>query len=131
MNIEELAKDQEKGKKPAKKKGYDDVEISDLSDGDDEKKDKTGSKRKDVKPGGKTTKTVKPKTLKKDVKEEKKGPPGRAPAAGAPAPDENMVPQRNDEPPPQNVAPLPRHANPSMATTSEKDKQKQGCCVLM
>ncbi|WKX99285.1 hypothetical protein Q1695_014287 [Nippostrongylus brasiliensis] len=107
MNIEELAKDQEKGKKPAKKKGYDDVEISDLSDGDDEKKDKsatlsTGSKRKDVKPGGKTT----------------KGPPGRAPAAGAPAPDENMVPQRNDEPPPQNVAPLPRHANPSMATTS-------------
>ncbi|VDP08452.1 unnamed protein product [Heligmosomoides polygyrus] len=31
MNIEDLAKDGEKGK-PLKKKGYDDVEISDLSD---------------------------------------------------------------------------------------------------
>ena len=35
MNIEELAKDNEKGK-PLKKKGYDDVEISDLS-GESEK----------------------------------------------------------------------------------------------
>ncbi|KAK6737424.1 hypothetical protein RB195_019867 [Necator americanus] len=36
MNIEDLAKDGEKGK-PLKKKGYDDVEISDLSGGESEK----------------------------------------------------------------------------------------------
>ncbi|KAK6039027.1 hypothetical protein COOONC_23468 [Cooperia oncophora] len=47
MNIEDLAKDGEKGK-PLKKKGYDDVEISDLSGGDSAKEGKKkGEKDKD------------------------------------------------------------------------------------
>ncbi|VDO83091.1 unnamed protein product [Haemonchus placei] len=60
MNIEDLAKDNEKVK-PLKKKGYDDVEISDLSGGDSGKsgkkkkgeKDKEGSKEKDKDKGEK------------------------------------------------------------------------------
>uniref|UniRef100_A0A158P9L5 Major sperm protein n=1 Tax=Angiostrongylus cantonensis TaxID=6313 RepID=A0A158P9L5_ANGCA len=43
MNIEDLAKDGEKGK-PLKKKGYDDVEISDLSGGDSVKEGKEKKK---------------------------------------------------------------------------------------
>ncbi|VDM53623.1 unnamed protein product [Angiostrongylus costaricensis] len=43
MNIEDLAKDGEKGK-PLKKKGYDDVEISDISGGDSAKEGKEKKK---------------------------------------------------------------------------------------
>ncbi|VDM76091.1 unnamed protein product [Strongylus vulgaris] len=60
MNIEELAKETDKAKTPAKKKGYDDVEISDLSD-EDEKK----SKKLDLKPPAEVE-------MKKGEKKEKK-----------------------------------------------------------
>ncbi|RCN32361.1 hypothetical protein ANCCAN_21839 [Ancylostoma caninum] len=77
MNIEDLAKDTEKAKEPAKKKGYDDVEISDLS-GEDEQSKK--SKIKDVKKTKKseTEKKEKPKTEKKEKKESEKKQPKTA-----------------------------------------------------
>ncbi|KAL6731798.1 hypothetical protein Aduo_002627 [Ancylostoma duodenale] len=67
MNIEDLAKDTERAKEPAKKKGYDDVEISDLS-GEDEHSKK--SKMKDVKKAKKSE--IKTKTEKKEKKENEK-----------------------------------------------------------
>ncbi|EYB86031.1 hypothetical protein Y032_0286g1385 [Ancylostoma ceylanicum] len=64
MNIEDLAKDTNKAKQPAKKKGYDDVDISDLSEEDDDKKT---PKKKDVK----KTPTKKPDAAKPEKKDKK------------------------------------------------------------
>lgn len=145
MNIEELAKDQERIKQPAKKKGYDDVEISDLSDLDDEKKQ---SKRKDVKvdkkKNPKDPKEGKPKTLKKEVKEKQHTAHGPAPAEpkapGAVEADaaagKGHTPQGEEEKnneKPANVVVIPKFNAPTQSTTtiSEKEKVKKGCCALM
>ncbi|VDO31365.1 unnamed protein product [Haemonchus placei] len=48
-----MGKQQNNGKKPSKKKGYDDVQISDLDEDDDKKDKQNKEKKKDVKDGDK------------------------------------------------------------------------------
>lgn len=124
MNIEELAKDQERIKQPAKKKGYDDVEISDLSDLDDEKKQ---SKRKDVKVDKKKH------TAHGPAPADPKAPGAvEADAAAGKGHTPQGEEEKNNEKP-ANVVVIPKFNAPTQSTTtiSEKEKVKKGCCALM
>nr|CDJ85084.1 unnamed protein product [Haemonchus contortus] len=114
MNIEDLAKREENaGRKPVKKKGYDDVEFTDISVHEDNKKKdkqpKNTSKDKDVKDGDKKKKQ------------------GRAHAAGNdPADPHKKEPSAEEKNIQQKIVPLPKIVEkPSAEKTKKSGKRKR------
>ncbi|VDO31362.1 unnamed protein product [Haemonchus placei] len=113
MNIEDLAKREENaGRKPVKKKGYDDVEFTDISvKEDDKKKDKqpkNTSKSKDVKDADKKKKdAAAPKKNEKQAAPKAKQ--NRAHAAGNdPADPNKKQPSDAEKNIQQKIVPLPK-----------------------
>ncbi|EPB76854.1 hypothetical protein ANCCEY_04066 [Ancylostoma ceylanicum] len=103
MNIEDLAKDTDKAKEPAKKKGYDDVEISDLSgEDDDNKKSKVKKLKKSE---------IRAKTDKKEKKEVDKKQPKTAKSEEVQqkTPVSKTTEEKTHEDKPANVMTIPKY----------------------
>uniref|UniRef100_A0A7I4Y9S6 Translation initiation factor IF-2 n=1 Tax=Haemonchus contortus TaxID=6289 RepID=A0A7I4Y9S6_HAECO len=131
MNIEDLAKREENaGRKPVKKKGYDDVEFTDISVHEDNKKKdkqpKNTSKDKDVKDGDKKKKdAAAPKKNEKQAASKAKQ--GRAHAAGNdPADQHKKEPSAEEKNIQQKIVPLPKIVEkPSAEKTKKSGKRKR------
>uniref|UniRef100_A0A7I4Y9W5 Uncharacterized protein n=1 Tax=Haemonchus contortus TaxID=6289 RepID=A0A7I4Y9W5_HAECO len=125
-----MGKQKDNGKKPSKKKGYDDVQISDLDEDDDKKDKPKKEKKKDVKDGdkkraqaGATEKKEEPKIPKEEASNNE-----RAQAAA----EENSETYTGNTDPEQakkvqqKIVPIPKYSAPSQSET-----KKTKCCILM
>ncbi|XGW18525.1 hypothetical protein V3C99_002828 [Haemonchus contortus] len=129
---EDMGKQKDNGKKPSsKKKGYDDVQISDLDEDDDKKDKPKKEKKKDVKDGdnkrAQAGATEKKKEEPKIPKEEASN-NERAQAAA----EENSETYTGNTDPEQakkvqqKIVPIPKYSAPS-----QSERKKTNCCILM
>ncbi|KAK6731716.1 hypothetical protein RB195_007903 [Necator americanus] len=129
MNIEELAK--EERQKPSKKKGYDDVEISDISDEEGDKKI-AGSKKKSTKKMKKSEVKGSDKREKKEKENEKKTQNTKTITNTEENQQKTPVSKTTEDKTHEDNKPammsIPKYSGPLPAGSEQK---KKGCCVVL